>query len=197
MRNTKLIALLLPTLTACYAQLEAPGVTMTHNLCGTSDCVPGGGLQLSLWQVSGNNTFTVDFGDQPLLAPSTAIGPTTLNTNLILNQSAFDMKTTGGDFKNVDTVQLLAVHPGVPTGGDPCATASNCTAIAAYTKTTDGQADQYLALKGNGSNLVTFIDQGTHQLVLEIRASGQAPNPPLWNADVSMDMSLTSRANLP
>lgn len=197
MRNRKLIALLFAPLMACYAQLEAPGVVMTHTLCSGADCVPGGGAPLSLIQVSGNNTFIVDFGDQPLLAPSTEIGPTTLNTKLILNQGAFDMKTTGGDFKNVDTAQLLAVHPGVPLTGDPCATASNCTAIAAYTKATDGQADQHLALKGNGSDLVTFIDQGTHQLVLEIQASGNAPAPPLWNADVSMDMSLTSRANIP
>lgn len=197
MRNRKLIALLFVPLLACYAQFEAPGVVMTHTLCTGGDCVPGGGAPLSLIQVGGSNTFTVDFGDQPLLAPSTAIGPTSLNTKLILNQGAFDMKTTGGDFKGVDTVQLLAVRPGVAPGGDPCATAANCTAVAAYTKTTDGQADQRLVLKGNSSDLVTFIDQTSHQLVLEIRASGNAPAPALWNADVSMDMSLTSRANIP
>ena len=99
MRNRKLVALLFAPLLACYAQFEAPGVVITHTLCTGSDCVPGGGAPLSLIQVSGNNTFTVNFGDQPLLAPSTAIGPTTLNTKLILNQGAFDMKTAGGDFK--------------------------------------------------------------------------------------------------
>jgi hypothetical protein len=197
MRNAKLTALLLVPLLSCYAQLEVPGVTMTHTLCSAADCVPGGGAPLNLIQVSGANTFTVDFGDQPLLQPSNAIGPTTLKTSLILNQGAFDMKTAGGDFKNVDTVQLLAVHPGVAPGGDPCATASNCTAVAAYTKTTDGQADQHLVLKGNGIDLVALIDQSTHSLVLEIKASVQAPTPALWNADVSIDMSLTSRANFP
>lgn len=195
MRNAKLI-LLLPLL-GCYAQLEVPGVDMTHTLCPAADCVPGGGLPLSVIQVSGLNTFTVDFGDQPLLQSSNSLGPTTLKTSLILNQGAFDMKTAGGDFKQVTTVQLLAVHPGVPLTGDPCATASNCTAIAAYTQSTDGIADQRLVLKGNGSDLIALIDQSTHQLNLEIKASGQAPAPANWNADVSMDMSLTSRANLP
>jgi hypothetical protein len=197
MRNTKLIAFLFAPLAACYAQFEAPGISMTHTLCTGADCVPGGGAPLSLIQVSGSNTFTVNFGDQPLLQPSNAIGPTTLKTNLILNQGAFDMKTAGGDFKNVDSVQLLAVHPGVAAGGDPCATATNCTVVAAYTKTSDGQADQHLVLRGNGSDLVTLIDQTAHTLTLEIKAAGNAPAPALWNADVSMDMSLTSRANLP
>jgi hypothetical protein len=197
MRNEKLIALLFAPLLGCYAQIEAPDVMMTHTLCSAGDCVPGGAAPLSIIQVSGSNTFTVDFGDQPLLAPSTTVGPTTVNTKLILNQGAFDMKTSGGDFKNVDNAQLLAVNPGAPASGDPCATASNCTAIAAYTKTTDGQADQHLVLKGNGSDLVSFIRPTTHQLILEIQATGLAPSPPLWNADVSMDMSLTSRANIP
>jgi hypothetical protein len=197
MRNRKLIALLFVPLLACYAQFEAPGVVMTHTLCSGADCLPGGGLSLGIIQVSGQNTFVVDFGDQPLLAPSTAIGPTTLNTKLIMNQGAFDMKTANADFKNVDTVQLLAVRPGVPLTGDPCTTASNCATIAAYTKATDGQSDQKLVLKGNGSDLVALIDQSAHTLTLEIKASGFAPNPPVWNADVSMDMSLTSRANLP
>jgi hypothetical protein len=197
MRNGKLIAFVCVPLLGCYAQLEVPGVTMTHTLCSGADCVPGGGAPLSLIQVSGSNTFVVDFGDQPLLQPSNEIGPTSLKTKLILNQGAFDMKTAGGDFKNVDSVQLLAVHPGVAAGGDPCATATNCTVVAAYTKTSDGQADQHLVLKGNGSDLVTLIDQAAHKLTLEIKASGQAPTPALWNADVSMDMSLTSRANLP
>jgi hypothetical protein len=197
MRNGKLIAFFCVPLLGCYAQLEVPGVTMTHTLCSAADCVPGGGAPLSLIQVSGSNTFVVDFGDQPLLQPSNEIGPTSLNTKLILNQGAFDMKTAGGDFKNVDSVQLLAVHPGVAAGGDPCATAANCTVVAAYTKTSDGQADQHLVLRGNGSDLVNLIDQAAHKLTLEIKAAGQAPAPALWNADVSMDMSLTSRANLP
>jgi hypothetical protein len=197
MRNAKLTALLLIPLFGCYAQLEVPDVVMTHTLCSAGDCVPGGGLPLSLIQVSGANTFTVDFGDQPLLQPSNSIGPTTVKTSLILNQGAFDMKTAGGSFNNVTSVQLLAVHPGVALAGDPCATASNCTAVAAYTQSTDGAADQHLVLKGNNSDLIALIDQGTHQLTLEIKASGQAPAPANWNADVSMDLSLTSRANLP
>lgn len=197
MRIAKLTALLVVPLLGCYAQLEVPGVVMTHTLCSAADCVPGGGLPLSVIQVSGLNTFTVDFGDQPLLQSSNAIGPTTLKTNLILNSGAFDMKTAGGSFNNVTSVQLLAVHPGIPLTGDPCATAANCTAVAAYTQSTDGTADQRLVLKGNGTDLIALIDQSSHQLNLEIKASGQAPAPANWNADVSMDMSLTSRANLP
>jgi hypothetical protein len=197
MRHAKLTALLLVPLFGCYAQLEVPDVVMTHTLCSAADCVPGGGLPLSLIQVSGANTFSVDFGDQPLLQPSNDVGPTSLKTKMILNSGAFDMKTAGGSFNQVTTVQLLAVHPGVGTTGDPCATASNCTAVAAYTQSTDGTADQHLVLRGNGSDLIALIDQATHQLTLEIKASGNAPAPANWNADVSMDMSLTSRTNLP
>ncbi|HTO98999.1 MAG TPA: hypothetical protein VMK66_18240 [Myxococcales bacterium] len=199
MRNGRLIALLFLPLLGCYAQIEAPSVTMTHNLCGTTDCMPGLGASLTVWQVSGANTFSVSFGDQPLLNPTNSVGPTTVNTSLLLNQGEFDMITTGAgaDFSGVNTVDLYAVNPGVSTAGDPCATPANCTKIASFNKTTDGAANRQLVLKGNGSDLAKLIDTSTHTLSLEIRPSGNAPTPALWNAQVSMDMSLTSRANLP
>jgi|GraSoiStandDraft_52_1057288.scaffolds.fasta_scaffold191516_1 hypothetical protein len=202
MRNLKTIALLLLPLLGCFAQLEDQSVTIKHSLCGASgpDCVPGSGASLTIVQVSGSNTFTVNFGDQPLFKPSTALGPATLNTSLLINQAAFDMTTTGSgaDFSGVNTAQVLAApRQSTGPGDDPCATPANCPVLAAYNKATDGAATRHLALKGNGSDIVKLIDQTTHQIIIEITASGTAPTPALWNADVSMDMGLNSRANFP
>jgi hypothetical protein len=199
MRNPKWIALLLAPLCGCFAQLDSSDVQMTHMLCSpsTTNCIPGGGAPLAIIQVSGSNTFVVDFGDQPLLKPSNDLGPTTLKTKLLLSGGAFDMITSGADFSGVQTVTLLAVIPPNPGGTDPCATPSNCTTVATYDRTTDGAATTHLPLKGNGSDLVTLIDQSTHQLTLEIRATGTAPSPALWNANASMDMSLNSKADFP
>lgn len=198
MRNGKTIALFLAPLLGCYAQLEAPDVSMTHTLCSAGDCVPGASQSLTIIQVSGLNTFVVDFGNQPLLKPSNSLGPTTLNTSLILSQAAFDMKTAGGDFKGVTSVRLLrAPRESTGPGDDPCAATGSCPTLALYQQSVDGVSDQRLVLKGNGSDLVSFIDQTTHKLIVEIQATGTAPAPPLWNADVSMDMALKSRANFP
>jgi hypothetical protein len=197
MRNAKLVALLCAPLLGCFAQLDAPGIAMSHTLCSGAPCVPGGGAPLSVIQVSGANTFVVNFGDQPLLKPSTDVGPATLKSTAVLNNGAFDMITSGTDFSGVQTVTLLAVNPGVPNSGDPCATASNCTTVATYDRTTDGAATAHLPLKGNASDLVKLIDQTSHTLTLEIRATGTAPSAALWNATVSIDISLNSKANFP
>jgi hypothetical protein len=202
MRNLKTIALIvLPLLAGCFAQLETNDVTLSHSLCGTGpDCVPGGGASLTLIQVSGSNTFAVDFGNQPLLQPSSSLGPATLNTTLLLNGVAFDITTTGtgADFSGVQTVQLL-VAPRASTGpgDDPCATQGTCSLIASFDRATDGAGTRHLALKTSGIDLINFIAQASHSLILEIKATGNAPQPTFWNADVSMDISLTSRANFP
>jgi hypothetical protein len=193
------MALVVAPLVGCYAQIEEPSLTLTHTLCASGDCLPGGGAPLSLIQIGGSNTIPVNFGDQPLLKPSTAIGPATLNTTLLLNGAAFDMVTTGSgaDFSGVQSVTVLAVNPGVSTAGDPCATASNCTAIASFTQPA-GQMPpgRHLSLQSTGVDLINFIDSN-HTLTLELQATGSAPNAPAWNAQVSMDIALTSRANLP
>lgn len=197
MRNGKLLAVLLAPLFGCYAQLEAPDVSMSHTLCPGADCVPGGGAPLSVIQVSGLNTFVVDFGNQPLLQPSTSVGPTTLNTSLILSQAAFDLTTAGADFTGVTSVRLLsAPRQSTGAGDDPCA-GGTCPTLALYQQSVDGVSNQRLVLKGNGTDLVPLINQSTHQMIVEIQATGTAPNPPAWNATVSMDMALKSRANLP
>jgi len=200
MRNLKtFVVIVLPLLAGCFAQLETDGLTMTHSLCGGGpDCVPGGGANLTLIQVSGSNTFSVDFGDQPLLKPSNSLGPTTLNTSLNLNGAAFDMTTNGADFSGVQSVQLLiAPRTSTGPGDDPCATPSNCTLIASYNQSTDGTASRHLAMKANGTDLINLISQTSHSMILEIKATGTAPAPAVWNADVSLDMSLKSRANFP
>jgi hypothetical protein len=134
-----------------------------------------------------------------LLKSSSSLGPATLNSSLLLNEVAFEMKTAGADFTGVTRVSLLAAsQPPSTPGADPCATASNCTVIAAFNAATDGgPPNQRIVLKGNGSDLLTFINATTHQLILQIQAQGTAPATPGWNADVSMDMALKSRANLP
>jgi len=198
MTNRTVIALILLPLLGCFAQVENDSIVLTHNLCGTgTNCVPGGGAPLSLITVSGSNTFTVDFGDQPLLEPTTEVGPASLTTSLILNGAAFDMETSGANFSGVTSVQLV-VAPRTSTGpgDDPCASVT-CPTIASYNAATDGAADQHLPLRGNGSDLVNFIDQSSHSLIIEIKAQGTAPSSPSWNADVSMDMALKSRAKFP
>jgi hypothetical protein len=199
MRNRIAIVLLLAPLLGCFVQVENPSVSISQSLCtGGSNCVPGFGAPLSLIQVNGNNSFTVDFGDQPLFKSSSSVGPATLNSSLMLNGGAFDMTTSGASFSGVSTVTLLAAHqPPATPGADPCQPASNCSVIATYNSSVDGPANQHLELRGNGSDLLTFIDATTHQLILQIQAQGTAPTPPAWNADVSMDMALKSRANFP
>jgi hypothetical protein len=199
MRNRIAVALFLAPLLGCFVQVESPDLTLTHSLCSSgTNCVPGFSAPLSLIQVNGQNSFTVDFGDQPLLKSSSDLGPATLNSSLVLNGGAFDMTTAGADFTGVTSVNLLAASqpPGTP-GADPCQPASNCTVVATYNSATDGTANQHLVLKGNGSDLLTFIGATTHQLILQIQAQGTAPSTPGWNADVSMGMALKSRANFP
>jgi hypothetical protein len=192
------MALCLAPLLGCFAQIEDPSVTMTHSLCAANaNCIPGGpGVPLSV-STTGGNTFTVAFGDQPLLKPTSSLGPTTLNSSLMLNQATFDMKTTGADFTQVDSVKLLAaIQPPNPPTADPCATPANCVLIAIFQKSTDGVANQQIVLKGNGSDVLTYINTTTHDLTVQIQATGFAPTVP-WNADVAMDMALKSRAKFP
>ncbi len=196
MRNLKWMALLVAPLIGCYAQIEDPSLTLTQTLCAASDCIPGGGAPLTLIQVSGANTFSFNFGNQPLLEKSTSVGPATLNNSLLLNGGAFDMVTSGADFNGVQTLTVYAVNPGVSTAGDPCATASNCTAIATYAQTPSSPPGRHLPLQSGGADLLNFIDPTSHTITFEIRGTGTAPTPAAWNANVSMDMSLTSRANL-
>jgi hypothetical protein len=200
MRHRIAIALFLAPILGCFVQVENPALTLTHSLCtGGTNCVPGFGANLTLIQVNGQSSFTVDFGNQPLLKSSSALGPATLNTSLLLNEAMFDMKTANANFKQVTKVSLLAAsQPPATPGADPCQPASNCTVIAAFDAATDGGApDQRIVLKGNSSDLLKFINATTHQLILQIQAQGQAPSPPAWNADVSMDMGFKSRANFP
>ncbi len=202
MRNAT-IALLLATLLGCYAQVEDGSISITHTLCTprNSNCIPGAG-PLAIIQVNGENTFTANFGDQPLLKPSTSLGPTTLTTVLILNQATITMITQGVDLSGIQSATLYAVHPGVCTGTtcatiDPCATTSNCTVVATYTQPNPPPAQvPEVVLKGSAKDLVPLIDQATHSLTMEIAISGSAPSNP-WNADVAMDMSLKSRASFP
>jgi|SRR6266478_2758797 len=195
MRNLKAISLLLLPLFGCFAQLENPDVTLTHNLCGgTTNCMPGN-IPPGLIQISGQNTFTVNFGDQPLLKPSSNIGPATLNTSLILSGGAIQLQNSAsGNFNNIDTITLYAA-PSATT--DCTATGSGCTVLADFNKTRDGVANQTITLRGQNVDLISYISTTSHTLDLQFTASGgNGPANP-WNADVSMDMAMKSRANFP
>src|SRR2546421_3516274 len=194
MRNLKIISLFLLPLFGCFAQLENPDIALTHDLCnGTGNCMPSN-MPLGLIQVSGQNTFTVDFGDQPLLQPSTSIGPATVSTSLILNGAAIQLKNPGpGDnFSQVSAISLLAART---SSTDCSATPINCTLLADYNQTRDGAANQSITLRGYAVDLITLM-ASTHALDLQLQASGTGPAGN-WNADVSMDMGLKARANFP
>jgi hypothetical protein len=194
MRNLKTISLLLLPLFGCFAQVENPDIALSHNLCGgTSNCMPAA-LPLGLMQISGQNTFTVDFGDQPLLQPSTSIGPATVNTSLILNGAGIQLQNaSSGDFSQVATISLLAA-PSATT--DCSAGGSNCTLLADYDRTRDGVANQTLTLRGYAVDLISFISTTSHSINLQLQATGTGPAN-AWNADVSMDMAMKARANFP
>jgi hypothetical protein len=198
MRSSKVPALLAVLLAGCFAQLEDQSVTVSRPLCNGAPCVPGSGANLNAaLQASGYNTFKISFGDQPLLKSSTSVGPATVSTSLLVNQAQFAMKTAG-DFSAVQSLTLLAAPSMSVSGNDPCAGAiPACPTLAAYTQATDGTATQTLVLKGTGIDLIPLINPTTHELIVEIRASGNAPSTALWDADASMDMALKSRANLP
>jgi hypothetical protein len=194
MRNLKAVSLLLLPLLGCYAEVENPSISLSHNLCGgTTNCMPGG-LPLGLIQISGQNTFTVDFGDQPLLQPSTGLGPTTLKTTLILNGAAVQLQNSAsGNFNQVTKISLL----NAPTATTDCsASGSTCTLLADFDSTRDGPANQTITLRGANIDLINFIAAATHSMNLQLQASGTGPAN-AWNAEVSMDMALTSRANFP
>ena len=199
MRSSRVPALLAALLTGCFAQLEDQSVIVSRPLCNGAPCVPGGsGVDLNAaLKASGYNTIKLSFGDQPLLNSSTSIGPATVTTSLLLNQGQFAMKTAG-DFSQVQSLTLLAA-PRMSNGGDdPCAGATpTCPTLAAYSKATDGTATQTLVLKGTGVDLLPLINATTHDLIIEITATGQAPSQALWDADASIDMAMKARANIP
>src|SRR6266478_6727790 len=187
MRNLKAISLLLLPLFGCFAQIENPDITLTHNLCGGStNCMPGA-LPLGLVQISGQNTFTLNFGDQPLLQPSSSLGPATLNTSLIVGGAGVRLQNSAsGNFLNVQKISILAA----PTATTDCsATGSNCTLLADYDQTRDGPADQSIVLKGHNVDLISYISTTSHSVQLQFQATGTGPGS-AWNADVSMDMAL-------
>jgi len=194
MRNAKAICVLFLPLLSCFAQVENPSINVAHNLCGgTTNCMPAA-LPLGLIQISGQNTFAVDFGDQPLLQPSTEVGPTTLKTSLILNGAGVQLQNpASGNFSAVTKISLQAA----PTATTDCSSAgSGCTVLADYDTSRDGPANQTITLRGRGIDLINFIAIASHVLQLQLQATGTGPSN-AWNAEVSMDMALTSRANFP
>jgi hypothetical protein len=193
MRNLKAVSLLLLPLLGCYAEVDNPSISLSHNLCGgTTNCMPGG-VPLSLIQISGQNTFSVDFGDQPLLQPSTGLGPATLKTSLILNGASVQLQSSAsGNFNQVTRISLL----NAPSATTDCsASGNNCTLLADFDSTRDGQANQTITLRGANVDLINFIS-AAHSINLQLQAAGNGPGS-AWNAEVSMDMALTSRANFP
>jgi hypothetical protein len=195
MRNRTITALFLAPLLGCFAQLENPDIALTHNLCGgTTNCMPGA-MPLGLIQISGQNTFTVNFGNQPLLKPSSSLGPATMNTSLILNAAMIQLQNSAsGNFNNIDGITLYAA-PSATT--DCTATGSGCTVLADFSKARDGTANQTITLTGKNVDLINYISTTSHTLALQFTASGSSGPANPWNADVSMDMAMKARAKFP
>lgn len=193
------IAFLAASLASCYAQVEDSSVQLTHSLCNpsTTPCFPGGGLPISAFNASGSNTFNVSFGAVPLLQSSSSVGPATAHTTLVLNSSSFDMKTAGASFSGIKTVQLLKAPQASTPSFDPCAApTANCPVIASYDSATDGPSDQQIVLKSKVANLLDLIDPVNHNIIIEVRASGNSPIPS-WSADLVMNLGMTARVNYP
>ena len=203
-RTTTAIACAALGLSACFVQADDQSVVITYPLCGdaTSDCIPGAGAPLTLLALSGKNTFTIPLGDQSLPESNTKLGPAKLETSLLLNGALFRMLTPNADFKGISKLALL-LAPAESTGptDDPCAVpAPACPVLAVYDAAVDGPADQTLLLRGQGQNMIDVINSSSHNLILEIQASGNAPGSisvPLWNASLDLDLALTARASFP
>jgi hypothetical protein len=195
------ILLAAASLCSCYAQIEDGSVQVTHSLCtpSTNNCIPGGGLAISTFSASGNNTFTVNLGDVPFLKSSSSLGPATLHTTLALNNATFDMNTAGADFKGITQVQLLrAPQASTGPGNDPCAAPPTpCPVLAGYNQASDGVADQQVVLKSQVANLIDFIDPTNHNIIFEVSVKGIAPKPAFFSADFTMNLALNARAGLP
>jgi len=194
-------ALILPLLFAlsglagCYAQVEDPNVSLTHDLCpqATPLCIPGGSASLSL--VNLVPEITVGLGSSTLLSgTTTSAGPVTLNNTLILNDAVLTLvaPASGADFSGVTSVTLSAIA----NNDTSCTVATDCTTIATYDQSTDGVAGKTLPLKGSGVNLISITGGGS-ELALSVRANGTAPAAAMWAGTVTLDMSVKARGSFP
>lgn len=194
---------LVASLAGCYAQLQDDSVQLDHSLCSNNTaCIPGGTAVTPIpasqaFNSSGLNTFTIGFGDNPAFQASQSVGPATLNNTLALNSASFVMATSGADFSGISKVTLLSAPQAASPGVDPCAAPANCPVIAVYDSTVDGPANQSVVMRSQVPNLLTLINPSTHDLIIEVQVSGNAPNAPSWNAHLVLDMAVKARANFP
>ena len=197
------LLVLVASLAGCYAQLQDDSVQLDHSLCSNNTaCIPGGTAVTPIpasqaFNTSGLNTFTIGFGDNPAFQASQSVGPATLNNTLALNSASFVMATSGADFSGITSVQLLSAPQAASPGVDPCPAANSCPVIAVYDSTVDGPATQSVVMRSQVANLLTLINSSTHDLIIEVKVTGNAPTAPQWNAHLVMDMAVKARANFP
>jgi len=188
------IYLLLVALGGCYAQLEDTDVAYVQSsICGPAQGCVGNNILIN----PGSN-FTppipFDLGSAGLLTNSVSKqGPITFHGGVLLNQAVVVMTTPdSGNFNGLRTVEVLAA-----VGNDNCAQVSpKCNSLAIYDSTRDGVAQRRLVLKGNGVNLSDLAGP-SGRLSVYVRAAGNAPAVPTWNADLELDLAIKARGGFP
>ncbi len=186
--------LLLAGLAGCYAQVEDTDVAyLQSGVCDPAPGCPGNNMPLN---VASNFTppVAVDLGNAGLLTSSESKqGPITFNGGLFLNQAVVAMTTPdNGNFNGLRTVDVRAA-----VGNDNCAQLSaTCKSVASYDSSRDGVAQKRLVLRGTGLNLSDLAGP-SRRMTVYVRATGNAPAVPTWNADLELDLAMKARGSFP
>jgi hypothetical protein len=190
------IAALLTTaaLSACFAEVDAPQVSLSHTLCPLTGpaCLPGGGAPLSVIPIGASRTFEVALGPLQLPAEKKG-GPVRLAAEVRLRGASLAVVgSPGASLSGVARLELVQASPADPA----CATPQGCRVLARYDHAVDGLADRALRLRADGIDLLELSRSQT-KLVLLLRAAGTAPAPATWNAEVGIDVDVRIRASAP
>ncbi len=181
-------------LAGCYAQVEDTDVAyLQSNVCGTPPTCPGNNTALNFGTVL-VPPFATDLGNAGLLTSSESKqGPLTFRGGMLLNQTVVTMTTPAdGNFNGLRTVDLRAA-----VGNDNCAQLSaTCRSVGSFDSGRDGVAQQRLVLRGTNVNLLEIAGP-SKRLTIYVRATGNAPTPPTWNADLELDLAISTRASFP
>jgi hypothetical protein len=189
-----LILLCLTALSGCYAEIEDSDVSFTEtNVCGTGNCT-GNGAMLTLSSVF-IPPVNVNLGDAGVFTSShSKQGPITFDGSLVINKATVTLTTPQtGDFSGIRSVDLRA-----SLNGNNCAQISdNCKSIATYDFTRDGPVTRTLVIKGTGANLLDFASGNSKTITVLAKATGNAPAPLTWNADIDMNTAIKARGSFP
>jgi hypothetical protein len=181
-------------LSACFAEVDAPQVSLSHTLCPATGpaCLPGGGAPLSVIPIGASRTFEVDLGPLQLPAEKKG-GPVRLAAEVRLRGASLAVvQSPGASLSGLTRLELVQASPTDPT----CATPQGCRTLARYERAVDGPADRALRLRADDVDLLELA-RSQSRLVLLLRAAGTAPTPAGWNAEVGIDVDVKVRASAP